>query len=310
MRDPIEQAVVILRSGGLVAFPTETVYGLGADASNPEALQKIFLAKGRPQNHPIIVHLPDESQLSRWARSIPESARTLAQRFWPGPLTLVVSRAAQVSDLITGGQETVGLRVPGHPLALELLKAFGSGIAAPSANRFGKLSPTTASHVREELGDDVDLILDGGACEVGIESTIVDLSRDPPVLLRPGKISKREIEDVIGQTLATRGATRAPGTLASHYAPATPLKIVSEAEIDAAVAARPEMPVAVLSSRRSERRNWLRAPADATAYAHDLYENLRALDQARCELILVEEVPQTEEWAAIRDRLTRAAGKG
>jgi L-threonylcarbamoyladenylate synthase len=306
----IEEAVRILRSGGLVAFPTETVYGLGADAGNPEALEKIFLAKGRPQYHPIIVHLPDESHLSRWARSVPESARTLAQRFWPGPLTLVLWRAAQVSDLITGGQDTVGLRVPGHPLALELLKAFGSAIAAPSANRFGRLSPTTAAHVREELGDSVDLILDGGACEVGIESTIVDLSREPPVLLRPGIISKRKIEDAIGQTLATQGATRAPGTLPSHYAPATALRVVKQAEADAVLKARPQARIAVLSMRPSARKNWLTAPASAAAYAHDLYENLRALDQARCELILVEDVPQTEEWAAIRDRLTRAAGKG
>jgi L-threonylcarbamoyladenylate synthase len=306
----IERAVAVLRSGGLVAFPTETVYGLGADASNPEALEKIFLAKGRPQNHPVIVHLPDAGHLSHWARNIPDSSRVLAKTFWPGPLTLVLPRAPQVSDLITGGQGTVGLRIPGHPLALELLKAFDSGIAAPSANRFGRLSPTTAEHVRDELGDSVDLLLDGGPCEVGIESTIVDLSREPPVLLRPGKISKREIEDAIGQTLATRGATRAPGTLPSHYAPATPLKIVSEAKLDAALAARPEAQVAVLSRRQSERRNWLRAPADAAAYAHDLYKNLRALDRMRCELILVEGVPVTGEWAAIRDRLTRAAGKG
>ncbi|HET6756464.1 MAG TPA: L-threonylcarbamoyladenylate synthase [Burkholderiales bacterium] len=305
MRDPIQQAVEILRQGGLVAFPTETVYGLGADASNPDALEKIFVAKGRPQNHPIIVHLPDESHLSQWARSVPESARTLAQRFWPGPLTLVLPRAPQVSDLITGGQDTVGLRVPGHPVVLELLKAFDSGIAAPSANRFGRLSPTTAEHVREELGDSVDLILDGGPCEVGIESTIVDLSSEPPVLLRPGKISKREIEDAIGQTLAARGATRAPGTLPSHYSPRTPLKIVSAAELEKCATEN----VAVLSFGTTMSSRWIAASRDAAEYARSLYANLRALDEMQCDVIFVERVPESEEWTAIRDRLARAAAR-
>jgi len=179
----------MLRAGELVAFPTETVYGLGADASSAAAVKKIFAAKGRPASHPVIVHIADMSELKHWAAEVPRAAWLLAEKFWPGPLTMVLKRAAHVHDVISGGQNTVGLRVPSHPVAQQLLKAFGGGIAAPSANRFGKLSPTTAAHVREELGDAVRIVLDGGACEVGIESTIVDLSREPPAILRPGRVS-------------------------------------------------------------------------------------------------------------------------
>src|SRR4249919_832993 len=190
----IARAAAILRAGGLVAFPTETVYGLGADASSPAALGRMFAAKGRPSDHPVIVHLQAGEDLTHWARNIPVVAQQLADHFWPGPLTLVLRRAAGVLDAVTGGQETVGLRTPSHPIAQRLLKAFGGGIAAPSANRFGRVSPTTAQHVRDELGDALDLILDGGPCEVGIESTIVDLSTGTPVLLRPGRIGVAEIE--------------------------------------------------------------------------------------------------------------------
>lgn len=301
----IQHAVEILRSGGLVAFPTETVYGLGADASNPAAIRRIFLAKGRPQNHPVIVHLPSASHLFHWARNVPESAHRLAQEYWPGPLTLVLPRAPGVSDLITGGQDTVGLRVPNHPVALELLRAFGSGIAAPSANRFGRLSPTTAGHVRDELGDSVDLIVDGGTCEVGIESTIVDLSRDAPALLRPGEISRRDIEWTLMQSLTTQSSTRAPGSLPAHYAPRTPVRVVSFEEIADAIANQTN--VAVLSMRAAASQRSIQAAEDARTYARDLYANLRALDQMGCEIILVENIPEGEEWAAIRDRLTRAA---
>ena len=202
----IKAAVTILRAGGLVVFPTETVYGLGADAANAAAVRKIFAAKGRPADHPVIVHLASDRDLTRWASDIPPAVRQLAERFWPGPLTLVVRRAKSVSDEVTGGQDTIGLRVPSHPIAQALLNAFGGGIAAPSANRFGHISPTTVRHVREELGDRVDLILDGGACEVGIESTIVDVSGGTPVLLRPGRVSEEEIEAVLQVPLARPGA--------------------------------------------------------------------------------------------------------
>ncbi|HYS50590.1 MAG TPA: L-threonylcarbamoyladenylate synthase, partial [Burkholderiales bacterium] len=178
--------MAILRRGGLVAFPTETVYGLGADASNPAAVARIYEVKGRPAGHPVIVHIGDIGQLARWARDIPEAATKLATHFWPGPLTLVLRRAPGVGSQLSGGQDTIGLRVPGHPVALQLLREFGGGIAAPSANRFGRISPTAAEHVRSDLASEVELILDGGACEIGIESTIVDLSRGRPVLLRPG----------------------------------------------------------------------------------------------------------------------------
>ncbi len=221
----IERAAQFLKQGRLVAFPTETVYGLGADASNLEGVRRIFALKGRPANHPLIVHLQGVDELVHWARDIPFSVERLTSRFWPGPLTLVLKRATGVIDEVTGGQDTVGLRVPSHPVAQQLLQAFGGGIAAPSANRFGRVSPTTAQHVREDLGDAVDLILDGGACEVGIESTILDLSSGAPVLLRPGRIGAAEIETVIGAQVARASAQspRAPGMLEAHYAPQLPL---------------------------------------------------------------------------------------
>ena len=227
----VEEAAAILRGGGLVAFPTETVYGLGADAANPEAVARIFAAKGRPANHPVIVHLGSVEQLTDWATDIPPAAYRLAQHFWPGPLTLILKRHARVSDAVTGGQDTVGLRVPGHPIALALLAAFSGGIAAPSANRFGWLSPTTAAHVRTGLGASVDYVLDGGPCRVGIESTIIDLSGDYPRLLRPGTITAAGIEAVLDKPLAAPAgeAPHSPGMLPSHYAPQTALTLVSPA---------------------------------------------------------------------------------
>ncbi|HEY5290991.1 MAG TPA: L-threonylcarbamoyladenylate synthase, partial [Burkholderiales bacterium] len=239
----IRRAAAILRAGGLVAFPTETVYGLGADASNPAAVAKIFAAKGRPQDHPVIVHLGSIELLPLWAGEIPAAAHKLAAAFWPGPLTLILKRAAGVSDCVTGGQDTVGLRIPGHPVALELLQAFAgaeggrafSGIAAPSANRFGRISPTTAAHVRAELGAAVEWVLDGGECGVGIESTIVDLSRGRAVLLRPGQITPAQIAAVLGDEVAQpdAAAPRVPGAQGSHYAPRTPLHLVAAAELPA-----------------------------------------------------------------------------
>ncbi|MGH8999406.1 MAG: L-threonylcarbamoyladenylate synthase, partial [Acidimicrobiia bacterium] len=233
MTSEVGAAVDVLRRGGLVAFPTETVYGLGADASNPAAVARIFAAKGRPPSHPVIVHLPEAAAAKEWAADVPDEAFALAEAFWPGPLTLVLARAAAVPDEVTGGGDTVGLRVPAQPLAAELLAAFGGGVAAPSANRFGAVSPTTAAHVAADLGDAVDLILDGGPCAVGVESTIVDLSRGRALILRPGGVPAEALGQVLGAVPAvvsggaSDGAVRAPGTLPSHYAPRARVEVLS-----------------------------------------------------------------------------------
>jgi L-threonylcarbamoyladenylate synthase len=307
---PIARAVAILERGGLVAFPTETVYGLGADASNDAAVARIYRVKGRPAGHPLIVHIGTAAKLDEWARDIPDSARRLARRFWPGPLTLVLKRSASVHDVVTGGQDTIGLRVPGHPLALELLGAFGGGIAAPSANKFGRISPTTAEHVRRDLGDEVDLILDGGPCEVGIESTIVDLSGDRPVLLRPGRVSAAEVAEVIGAAPRPRHAAspRAPGMLETHYAPRTPMQLVSRDELERAAAGSDHAVLAFGEAPGGARTAlWLRASGEPEHYARELYSSLRRLDEAGARLILVERPPQAPGWEAVADRLARAA---
>jgi len=300
-----------LKRGGLVAFPTETVYGLGADASNPAAVARIYAAKGRPADHPVIVHLGDQGQVALWAREVPDSAKKLIARYWPGPLTLVLRRAHGVGDYLTGSQDTIGLRMPGHPIALELLHEFGGGIAAPSANRFGRVSPTTAEHVRNDLGDEVDLILDGGPCEVGIESTIVDLSRGAPALLRPGRISTEDIAATLGFAPEPmgRGAPRAPGTLESHYAPRQPMRLVASSQWSEAIrAASARLGVLALRSQTEQDSStmWIDAPREPLGYAHDLYANLRALDASGCDEILVEAPPATADWAAVLDRLNRA----
>jgi L-threonylcarbamoyladenylate synthase len=314
----IEQAVHLLQSGELVAFPTETVYGLGADASNPTAIAKLYAAKGRPTNHPVIVHISDSSQLSAWASSVPDSALKLADKFWPGPLTLILPKAHHVRDEITGDQGSVGLRVPAHPLALELLKAFGGGVIAPSANKFGRLSPTRAEDVRNEFKDEVALVLDGGPCAVGIESTIVDLSKTQPMILRPGMIDQAQIESVIGPVLLSHqqaeqeSVTRAPGDLASHYAPRTPLKMVSTEELSriAKGASDDLNRTAVLSfSVAPGCCNWIVAERDPNTFARDLYQNLRQLDKLKLDQILVEAPPQDPHWEGILDRLNRAAAK-
>jgi len=310
-RIPLHEAVAILKRGGLVAFPTETVYGLGADASNPAAVARLYKVKGRPKGHPVIVHLADVGQLVRWAREIPESATQLAARFWPGPLTLLLKRAPAVGDYLTGGEDTIGLRVPNHSIALELLRQFGAGIAAPSANKFGRISPTTAEHVRNDLGDEVDLILDGGPCEIGIESTIVDLSRGRPVLLRPGRIGAEEIEATLQVETGPRdpSAPRAPGTLESHYAPRHPLRLIPSVQWDEVLRTAP-LARGVLSFRPRPASDasamWIEAPSDPVRYARGLYASLRTLDESGCDEILVEEPPASAEWAAVRDRLARA----
>jgi len=311
----IERAVAVLRKGGLVAFPTETVYGLGADAGNPAAVRKIFETKGRPAAHPVIVHLADAVQLANWAREVPAAAHALARRFWPGPLTLILSRAKGVSDVVTGGQDTVALRVPSHPLAQQLLAGFGGGIAAPSANRHGRVSATTADHVRREFGAAVECVLDGGEAGIGIESTIIDLSRGNATLLRPGWITAGEIEKALGAPLTAPGPEppRAPGSLAAHYAPRTPLTL-ADGDLALELAAslvRQGRRVAVLARSSAkpllQGLEWATAPQDAAGYAHALYASLRRLDEAGCDAIIVEKPPQSPEWAAINDRLARAA---
>ena len=307
----ITKAAATLKSGGLVAFPTETVYGLGADASNPAALARLFAAKGRPADHPVIVHLARAEQMHDWAIEIPDIAWTLARRFWPGPLTLIVKRALHVNDAVTGGQDTVGLRVPSHPMAQALLAEFGGGIAAPSANRFGRISPTTAQHVRDEFGDAVELVLDGGPCEVGIESTIIDCSGNAARMLRPGRITAEMVAAALGGAAAGQpdGATpRVSGALDSHYAPHTPMRLLTHAGIEKLMASA-GVRVVVLSGSRprgSVIGHWP-APSAAIAYAHGLYATLRAMDAAGADLLLVEMPPQTPEWDGINDRLRRAA---
>ncbi len=311
----IESAVQALRDGELVAFPTETVYGLGANAQNPAAVSRVFEAKRRPPDHPVIVHLDSPRFLHRWVREVPDAAMRLAESFWPGPLTMVMPRAAHVHDVITGGQDTIAIRVPAHPMAQQLLTAFGGGIAAPSANRYGRLSPTRAEHVREELGDSVRVILDGGECQIGLESTIVSFEGGGVRLLRPGSVTATQISAVVGELLsgAERAPPRVPGTAATHYAPTTPMTIVPAGEIDAQAdaASAGGRRVAVLAQRLPLRAHkyvtWVNAGRRPESYGRDLYANLRTLDKAGCQRILVQAVPDGERWDAIRDRLVRAA---
>ena len=312
----IERAVALLNAGELVAFPTETVYGLGADASSAAAVARIFAAKGRPESHPLIVHFSGLAAARAWAADVPEPAARLAEAFWPGPLTLVLPKSALVPAAVTGGQASVALRAPAHPLARALLAAFGRGIAAPSANRYGRISPTRASDVREELGAKVAMVLDGGDCAVGLESTIVACLDGRVTLLRPGSISRSQVVDVVGQ-LDEPGADapRAPGRERSHYAPGTPLAIVEAAELRPAVAAAlaAGRHVAVLARSApmtAAGLTWRRMPEASPAYGRALYAALRALDAAGADRILVEAVPAGEAWAAIADRIMRAAARG
>ena len=311
MSPEVRRAAEILKRGGLVAFPTETVYGLGADASSKDAVTRLYAAKRRPLDHPVIVHFADADLAFSWARDVPQAAKQLAAKFWPGPLTLILKKSVKTGDFVTGGQDCVGVRVPSHPVAQELLRAFGGGIAAPSANRFGQISPTTAAHVREDLGKDVELVLDGGPSEVGIESTIVDLSSGDPALLRPGKISAVDLEAALGSPVLARqsDSPRHSGGLERHYAPRTPARLVPTHELDKEIA-RLKDKIAVLAFSRPDERvdYWLRMPREPLAYAQKLYAALRELDSARCEMILIEAPPEAPEWAGVRDRLERATG--
>lgn len=319
----IEAAAQLLQNGGVVAFPTETVYGLGADAANPEAVRRIFAIKGRPANHPLIVHLGDAAQLDRWAREVPEGAWRLAARFWPGPLTLILPRHARVPEGVTGGQDSVGLRVPSHPLALELLRTLGPehGLAAPSANRFGRISPTRAQHVRDDLGGAVDMILDGGACRVGLESTIVSFIGDVPRLLRPGGIPAGELEEEIGMEIVMddpeRPSVRASGGLPSHYAPLTPLEAWNRDAVwqRAFELAGQGMRVAVLGISSAPAASdgagvvLYPMPPEAMDYGRVLYDTLRRADVSRFDHLLVEAPPGGDAWRAVADRLRRAVWK-
>ncbi|MFZ6771294.1 L-threonylcarbamoyladenylate synthase [Undibacterium sp. SXout7W] len=322
----IAEAAEALEAGRLVAFPTETVYGLGADAENPAAVARIYQAKGRPSDHPVIVHLAPGADIHYWASDIPPMAEQLINAFWPGPLTLIVKRAAHIPDAVSGGQDTVGLRCPSHPVAQALLSSFKAGkggIAAPSANKFGHVSPTTAQHVEEEFpqeilpGGLIASVLDGGQSEVGIESTILDLSRlatHGPVLLRPGHISAAQLAEVTGIMPASPDATapRASGTLDAHYAPQTPVAQVSASELLPLIATlcAKNKKIAVMSMQKTVTDELLahrQMPAEPVAYAHDLYAALRDLDHAHADVILVESLPQDKAWQGINDRLRRAA---
>ena len=311
MTDAIDRAVELLRAGQVVALPTETVYGLGADALNPAAVARIFALKGRPTDHPLIIHLPPEAKLDDWAAEVPPAARALAAAFWPGPLTLILTRGPRVPRAVTGGQDTVALRVPDHPVALALLRAFGSGIAAPSANRYGHISPTTAAHVWTEFGDAVPLVLDGGPCRVGIESTIVDLSRGAPVVLRPGAVTERDLRRVLGDTAhrpAEGAAPRAPGLVKRHYAPRTPAELVDSATLPARLAelTRAGHRVGLLVLGSASPSDGIALPPDPAAYSRGLYAALRELDRRGYRRLLIEAPPEGEAWQAVNDRLRRA----
>jgi L-threonylcarbamoyladenylate synthase len=316
----IDDAARALEQGALVAFPTETVYGLGADAENPAAVAAIYAAKGRPQDHPVIVHLAPDADLDYWAADIPSEARQLAAAFWPGPLTMILKRAAWIPAAVSGGQDTVGLRCPSHPVAIALLQAFKGGrggVAAPSANKFGNVSPTTAQHVRDEFGAGgaLAMVLDGGASQVGIESTIVDLSRlatHGAVLLRPGHISAEAIAAVIDRLPAPPdvAAPRASGSLESHYAPHTPVAMQDSAALKTTLARLQGAGRKVALIHYSElpgAHAQVRLPESPDGFAHALYASLRSMDNTGADLILVEAPPQGDAWLGVNDRLRRAA---
>jgi L-threonylcarbamoyladenylate synthase len=312
----INKAVALLKAGQLVAFPTETVYGLGADARNLAAVRQIFLAKERPFNNPLIVHIHSITQLSAWAREIPDSAYLLAAAFWPGPLTIILKKHQAVSTLITAGQDLIALRIPNHSVALKLLAAFGDGIAAPSANRFCRISPTSVAAVKEELGTKIAYILPGGVCQVGIESTIVDLSGNQPVILRPGMITASQLASTLLQPLAKVAhnsvATLAPGRQAVHYAPETPVVLVTKQQLSQYLQLIPShWPVGVLSCEVLPQPNtnvcWVPMPNRPAQYAQQLYKTLRALDKQKFKQIIISAPRQTEEWSGIYDRLAKAA---
>ena len=299
----LERAATLLREGRLVAFPTETVYGLGANALDPEAVRRIFEAKGRPPTSPLIVHVDSIEMARRVTTAWPEAAERLARRWWPGPLTLVLPKQASIPEIVTAGLDTVGVRIPDHPVALALIRQAGIPIAAPSANRFTELSPTPAEHVRRMLGDRVDLVLDGGPTEVGIESTVLSLAVDPPRLLRPGMVSREEIEALIGAIEV--GATdprQSPGLHSRHYSPSTRLLLVEDGALPGSGRG-----AYLYRERQARSARSVAMPAGAASYAAALYAVLHELDSEGWDWIAVERPPATPEWAAVNDRLRRAA---
>lgn len=317
MSAEISKAVQLLKSGALVAFPTETVYGLGADAQNPRAIREVFRIKQRPSSHPLIVHIANLELMEGWALEVPEQALALARAFWPGPLTLILKKQADVLDEVTGGQDTVALRVPNHPVALALLSAFGGGLVGPSANQFTHLSPTTAAAVREEFGEEIPMVLDGGTCTIGLESTIVDLSDAlHPVLRRPGMIPSTDIERVLGTKLSLASSLKqviVPGMHALHYAPTTPTYLINTIDLNRLLTETHEAPIAIvhyspLLHPANSTIISLQMPANAKAYAALLYQTLRDADHQKVQKIFVERVPDTLEWQAILDRLVKACG--
>jgi len=307
----LQETLQILQSGDVVAIPTETVYGLAADANNPSAIRKVFALKNRPADHPVIVHLSPNMSLADWAINIPEAAHRLTAVFWPGPLTLVLPKAPHVSSLVTGGQDTIALRSPRHPLTQQLLEVFGTGVIAPSANPFGQLSPTTAEHVLRGFSDQVP-VLDGGGCEIGIESTIVHVTRDAVTLLRPGDITIETIAAVANLPVNTKDSTiRAPGKLSRHYAPRTPLFLCEAGDVEMFVQSEPNRKTAVLSmeailfSHPSVGLSLL--PADPRAYARDLYATLHTADNSGYDRILLVAPPRIAAWSGVWNRIERAA---
>ncbi len=298
-----------LRAGGLVGLPTETVYGLAANALDEAAISRVFALKGRPKDHPLIVHLASAGQLSQWSAAVDERAVRLAEALWPGPLTIVLRKARAVPDAVTGGQPTVALRVPAHPVARAVLELFGGGLAAPSANRFGRVSPTTAAHVASEFPDADLMVLDGGASVVGLESTIIDLSGSTPRVLRPGDVARDQLEEVLGEAVAIghgAAAPRVPGSLPSHYAPGAPTFLVASSELLTTV----DEKSAVLALRPAPAGfagAWVQLPADPRGYGAGLYTALRQLDAESPARLVIERVPDDANWLAVRDRLERAS---
>ena len=314
----IEQAAAHIRAGELVAFPTETVYGLGADASSDTAVAKIFAAKGRPSDHPLIVHIASSKQVGDYASSVPSFAERLVNAFWPGPLTIILPRKPGVAAAAAGGQNSIGLCCPAHPLALEFLKACNTGVAGPSANKFGRVSPTTAQHVAQEFGAAL-MVLDGGPCTVGIESSIVDCTRSQPILLRPGVLTRAQLSAACGQAVLSADealqdqAPRAPGTLESHYAPNAKVRLMSATAIQTALdllgaeAAHIAVYARSIVRIKSSQVLYRRMPDDALATAEQLFAVLRDFDAQGVKLIWIEPVPDALEWDGVRDRLARAA---
>lgn len=312
----IDKAAEFALNGMLVAIPTETVYGLAADITNENALKALFAAKGRPADHPVIVHIADKTQLFDLAENIDEDTDKLIDAFWPGPLTLVFKKKSSVSDMVTGGQDTVAVRMPQHPVAVAFLKAVNRGIAAPSANKFGKVSPTKAEHVASDFADsahEIAYILDGGTCDVGVESTILDMSSSTKQILRPGKITASMIEEVLKHKveLKEKSQVRVPGSLSSHYAPVKPISILSSNNLENGIAQilSSRKGVSVLSFNKPDAGecHWLEANSDPFLYTKDFYSNLRKLDNFDCDTIVIEALPEGQEWTAVRDRLKRAA---